>query len=501
MAFLTSLLVLQDEDKWETAWEEWSPELWNELGTAPPPQELLPASHLVKVTSADSTSLTPESPFIIPQDAVGPGEFCPLVEATPLTPLGRDVRHFSWDISETNITYEVGDALGIWSTNQTDRVSDFLDWYGLKLDDIIEVEDIAESREPPLPSVMTAKQLFCQCLDIFGRPKRQFYEVLSILATDEKEKAQLTHLLEKDGKGELRELIDDTKTYADLLQMFPSADMPLEYMIDFIPVIKPRLYSIASAPEMYPDHIHLCVVEEDWENKAGEQKRGQSTWFLRNTMPGLQWGEVQGQHSAQPTTPYTSGLENWQNVGNLDDSPAFIPRDQAAHIPVRVNSAVVHPPPRDVPLVVVGLGTGIAPFRSFFQQRQIWREEGKDIGDVLLYFGARYEATEFLYGNEMYDWVDDGLITEMKCAFSRDQEEKVYAQHRIVEDPAMFYDYMVTRGGYFYLCGPAGNMPAQVEAACVEAISKGAPGGMPEDEAQQMVTDWKINGRYNVEVW
>ena len=110
---------------------------------------------------------------------------------------------------------------------------------------------------------------------------------------------------------------------------------------------------------------------------------------------------------------------------------------------------MVHPPPADVPLVVAGLGTGIAPFRAFIQQREIWREEGQDVGDILLYFGARYEKTEFLYGDEMYAWEKDGLVTEMRTAFSRDQEEKIYAQHRIAQDPELFYDYMVTRGGYF----------------------------------------------------
>ena len=152
----------QQEDKWETEWTEWSPELWNELGTMSPPQVLLPASHLVKVTSAAEATKEPEVQFIMPRDAVGEGVFCPLVEATPLTPLGRDVRHFSWEITGTGIDYGVGDALGIWSTNQTDRVGDFLEWYGLKLDDIVEVKDIAEERSPPLPEVMTAQQLFCQ---------------------------------------------------------------------------------------------------------------------------------------------------------------------------------------------------------------------------------------------------------------------------------------------------------------------------------------------------
>ena len=92
-----------------------------------------------------------------------------------------------------------------------------------------------------------------------------------------------------------------------------------------------------------------------------------------------------------------------------------------------------------------------------------------------------------------------GLLTHLKKAFSRDQPEKIYAQHRITEDPELFYDYMVNKDASFYLCGPAGNMPAQMKQAAVEAIAK--VGKMPEEEAAAMVTDWQIKGKYNVEVW
>jgi hypothetical protein len=94
---------------------------------------------------------------------------------------------------------------------------------------------------------------------------------------------------------------------------------------------------------MYPDHIHLCIVEEDWENNAGEQRRGQSTWFMRNNYPGLEWGQNQGQHADAPVTPWTSGIDEWQQEtassgamsGNVDNAPATIDPSEACHIPVR----------------------------------------------------------------------------------------------------------------------------------------------------------------------
>ena len=112
---------------------------------------------------------------------------------------------------------------------------------------------------------------------------------------------------------------------------------------------------------------------------------------------------------------------------------------------------------------------------------------------------CRYEATEFLYGDEIRAYHDDGILNHLKTAFSRDQEEKIYAQHRIAEDPELLYDYMVNKDAHFYLCGPAGNMPKQMKDAVVDALAK--VGGMPREQADATVTDWQIKGKYNVEVW
>ena len=209
-------------------------------------------------------------------------------------------------------------------------------------------------------------------------------------------------------------------------------------------------------------------------------RRGQSTWFLRNQTPGQTWG----------------------TVTQLKESPeeAFGTVANGPMIPCRVNPAVVHlPDSPKTPLVMVGLGTGMAPFRSFIQQRVMQKAAGEEVGEMLLYFGARYEATEFLYGDEIRAYHDDGILNHLKTAFSRDQEEKIYAQHRIAEDPELIYDYMVNKDAAFYLCGPAGNMPAQMKDAVVEAIAK--VGKMPVEQAEATVTDWQIKGKYNVEVW
>merc|ERR1711981_487785 len=99
---------------------------------------------------------------------------------------------------------------------------------------------------------------------------------------------------------------------------------------------------------------------------------------------------------------------------------------------------------------MAGLGTGVAPFRAFIQQRICQRDAGIDVGEMLLYFGARYEQTEFLYKDEFYAYHEDGVLNELKLAFSRDQPEKIYVQHRIDEDQELLYKYMVEMEGSFY---------------------------------------------------
>ena len=511
----------QSEDKWETAWADWFPDLMNETGAPPPPAEM-PAAQHVAVIGADGGARADRSQLLMPRDVGGTSTLVPLVTSSLMTPGGRDVRFYEWDIEGTGIEYEVGDALGVWSTNPTDRVKDFLDWYGHDFDDDVELLH-QPSRSPQLPQATTVGQLFTQVLDVFGRPKRQFYEVLGSLATDPDEKARLAHLVSKEGRDDLRAIINQQTSYADLMREFPSSRPSLDYLLDFVPNIKPRLYSIGSAPEMHPDKIQLCVVEEDWQSEKYGQRRGQSTWFLRNQSAGdenrwgtyaqpfdapnladkdaprMQWAPDAGVTSSFGVVPaaYTS-----DTLGVTGSAPFGhrVPRERAPKIPVRVNPAVVHTPDTaEAPCVMVGLGTGIAPFRAFIQQRAAWRDQGKNVGPMLLYFGARYEATEYLFGDEIEQYHKDGVLTHLKKAFSRDQEEKIYAQHRIAEDPHLLYDYMVRKNGYFYLCGPAGGMPAQMKQAVIDAFVEA--GGHSQAEATKMVTDMQINGRYNVEVW
>lgn len=153
------------------------------------------------------------------------------------------------------------------------------------------------------------------------------------------------------------------------------------------------------------------------------------------------------------------------------------------------------------PYFMVGLGTGLAPLRAMIQDREMARIRGEPAGPMALFFGARHKRTDYTYGDELEEYHSNGkgVLTVLSNAFSRDQEHKIYVQNRIAEHPEVVYDYLVKQKGYFYLCGPAGNVPPAVRKAVCDAIV--SVGGHKPEEADQMVTQMQIEGRYNIEAW
>ena len=445
----------KDEDKWESRWNEWVPDLWNELGTAPPAMELLPPSYKVHVDSTTSG---------VPDVCVPTGtKLIPLTKNIVLTPpdYDRDIRHYEFDLKGSGMSYSPGDCLGIYAHNHQDLVNEFCEDYGISPNSILQLEDL-QGRKDPLPGTLTVSQLFTEVLDVFGKPSRRFYETLQIAASDASEKAEIEHLLTKEGKEDWRALINETVTYTDLMKRFPSSRLNLEYLLDNVPRIKPRLYSIASSPEMHPEKVQLCIVKDDWTTPAGRYRQGLCTRYL--------------------------------STRGLGESPDMVASKMNA-------AGITIPDHHELPCVMAGLGTGIAPFRAMVEDREVARIRGEKVGPMALFFGARYRRTDYTYGDEFEEYHSGGkgVIKHLGLAFSRDQDYKIYVQNRISEVPELIYDMLGKQKGYFYLCGPAGNVPPSVRKAVVDSFVK--CGGHSEDEADKIVTQMQIEGRYNVEAW
>lgn len=363
----------------------------------------------------------------------------------------RNVFHIEFDTSKSDLKYELGDALGVHGHNDYTEVQDFLNWYGLNGNDVVSVKSSEGTQE-----VRTVFQLFSQTLDIFGRPSKKFYESLAAFATDPKEKEQLLFLISPEGKEDFKKRVDDTVTYEDLLREFTSAKPSVEALAQIVTPIKPRHYSIASSQKMFNNAVHLLIVAVDWETKTGKKRYGQCTRYLSN----LQVGD---------------------------------------NVTVSIKPSVMKLPPLDSqPVIMAGLGTGMAPFRAFIQERYLAKAAGKKVGPVVLYFGSRHRSMEYLYGEELEAYHADGVLSHMGLAFSRDQKEKIYIQHKMKEDAEMLNEYLMNQKGHFYLCGPTWPVP-DVKDAVVHGLTKYS--GIDAAQASALIEEWKEKETYILEVY
>ena len=378
---------------------------------------------------------------------------------TPLT-YDRNIFHIEFDIGTSGLKYDIGEALGIHAENFHEHVMEFIKWYELNPDDIIELA----SRENPSTvfETRTIYQTLKQNLDIFGRPPKKFYESLAEFATDANDKKNLLTIAGPEGFKEFTRRAEvDTITYVDVLQEFPSARPSFHDLARLITPLKRREYSIASCQAVTPTSIALMVVVVNWTDPRGRDRFGHATQYLSLLAPG---------------SPVT----------------------------VSVKPSVMKLPPLSTqPLILAGLGTGLAPFRAFVQHRALEKSQGKPIGPVLLYMGSRHQREEYCYGEEWEAYARAGVITLLGRAFSRDQPQKIYIQDRMRQTIGDIVDAYVKEPGCFYLCGPTWPVP-DVTQVLEEALEKGvkeAGGKWKKGDGSREIMKLKDEGRYVLEVY
>lgn len=374
---------------------------------------------------------------------------------TPVT-YDRNIFHIEFDLGDSGLKYDIGEALGVHAENDHESVVEFIKFYGLNSDEIVEVpsrEDasILENR--------TVYQALIQNVDIFGRPPKRFYEALAEFATDEKEKKVLLTLGGPEGAEEFKRRGEvDTVTYADILLEFPSAHPAFHDLVRIVGPMKRREYSIASCQKVTPNSVTLMIVVVNWVDPQGRSRFGQATRYLKDLKPGTA-------------------------------------------VTVSVKSSVMKLPPKSTqPLIMAGLGTGLAPFRAFVQHRAMEKAQGKEVGAVLLYMGSRHQREEYCYGEEWEAYQAAGVITVLGRAFSRDQPQKIYIQDRMRETLPEIIQAYIREEGAFYLCGPTWPVP-DVTAVLEEAIATEAQFIGKKVEARKEIEKLKDQERYVLEVY
>jgi homodimeric pyruvate:ferredoxin (flavodoxin) oxidoreductase len=448
----------QDEDKYETALEDFVPGFMKAHQAPVSETEKLIMDPIFEVTPLAAEDYAYE--HIVPPG----GSLLNLEFNKRLTSddYDREIRHLSFDLKGTDFSYLLGDALNIYPVNDPDQVQSFLEMYAFNPLDVIQIDNLKpvdKRRKAAYRKPVTYKQLFEEVVDILGRPNKYFYKQLAKFARNPSEQAEL-ELISSDseaGKAAYNALVAETQTYADILGRFRSARLPIEHLLSLIPLIKPRLYSIASSQRYVNDKVELAVVILDWQTKSRAQT-GLGTSYIRRL----------------------ANTTNMKVACSLTAGSFKFPTD------------------RSTPMVMAGLGTGLAPFRAFVQEWAYWKQvRGEATGPMWLFYGCRYQAKDYIFADELEKFEKEGVITSLRPAFSRDTAQKVYVQHKMKAEADKLYEDLVNKKGYFYLCGQAGQLEVDINRTVTEILET----QLSKEDAEKEFEKIKAEERWGLELY
>ena len=346
----------------------------------------------------------------------------------------KDIRHIEISLEGSDIQYQPGDALGVWFTNDDVLVADLITTLGLDAEDQVKVNDEALSLQQALIEKFELTQSYPTFVKAYLEHSGD--EELGKLSED---KAALREYLAE------RQIIDVIKDYP--------AKLTPQQLVDALRPISPRLYSIASSQADVEDEVHLTVALVEYDAHGFTHQGGASGFLSKRLEEG---GQVK----------------------------VFVEKNDNFRLPENP----------DTPVIMVGPGTGIAPFRAFMQQRAEDDAQGKN----WLFFGNPNYTQDFLYQTEWQRFVKDGVLDKVSLAFSRDQSEKIYVQHRLLENGEELYQWL-EQGAHFYVCGDANRMAKDVEDALISIVEQ--HGKKSREQAQQYVTDLRRAKRYQKDVY
>ncbi|XP_029921186.1 NADPH-dependent diflavin oxidoreductase 1 [Myripristis murdjan] len=370
----------------------------------------------------------------------------------------QDVRHIEFDITGSNIEFAAGDVVMMRPCNAPEDVQQFCQLLKLDPNSQFTLSATDNTAVPAsLPQPCTVRHLVESYLDIAAVPRRSFFELLSTFSTNNLEKEKLIEFSSAEGQDELHSYCNrPRRTALEVLADFPhtTAELKVDYLLDLFPEIQPRSFSIASSLKAHPHRLQILVAVVRYKTKLFKPRKGLcSTW-----------------------------------LASLD------PAQGPVYVPLWVKKgSMKFPKEMDTPVIMVGPGTGVAPFRSALQERIA---EGK--ADNVLFFGCRSEFKDFHFKTDWEEMRKAGQLA-LFCAFSRDQEDKVYVQHRVEEQSKLLWDLIANKGAYFYIAGNAKQMPASVCDALKAAFQQ--EGGLSVQEADQMLDAMEKTGRFQSETW
>lgn len=346
----------------------------------------------------------------------------------------KDVRHIEIDLGDSGLRYQPGDALGVWYQNDPALVKELVELLWLKGDEPVTVEGKTLSLAEALQWHFELTVNTGNIVENYATLTRS--ETLLPLVGD---KAQLQHYA-------------STTPIVDMVRFSP-AQLDAQALVDLLRPLTPRLYSIASSQAEVESEVHVTVGVVRYEIE-GRARAGGASSFLADRVE--EEGEVR----------------------------VFIEHNDNFRLPANPQT----------PVIMIGPGTGIAPFRAFMQQRAADGAEGKN----WLFFGNPHFTEDFLYQVEWQRYVKEGVLSRIDLAWSRDQKEKVYVQDKLRQQGAELWRW-INDGAHIYVCGDANRMAKDVEQALLEVIAEF--GGMDIEAADEFLSELRIERRYQRDVY
>ena len=350
----------------------------------------------------------------------------------------KDTRHFEIDLKGWGLSFEVGDSLAVYPTNDPELVGEI-------------IHAISAKGDEPVTGAKTQKGLREALLRDFSitQPTPKFLRAIRERANSA---TLLKDLLHPERKEDLDRYLWGMEVI-DFLNEHPSAKFSPEEFVGLLTKLQPRLYSVASSLRAFPDQVHFIVDVIRYESH-GRERKGVCSSFMAERAENV------------PVPVYPSSAKHFHLPENLD-----------------------------LPIIMVGPGTGVAPFRAFLQERHALGAKGKN----WLFFGAQRESCDYAYKEDFDQFKRGGLLTRLDCAWSRDQAHKVYVQHRLLENGAEIWKWIDGEGAQFFVCGDARRMAKDVDAALRKIVRE--QGGKSVEQANEYVEKLKSDKRYKRDVY
>ncbi len=349
----------------------------------------------------------------------------------------KEIVHYELSLEGSGEFYKAGDALNVIPQNQPNLVNAFLEHFKFTGD-----EKPSWNGEN-----YSLREIFTRYLDV-RTPSKEFVKALAESASDHK----VLEMIANDDSSALNDFLWG-KDILDLLRGYPNVTLSLAEILSLLKPIAPRAYSISSSLNKHNDEVHLTIGSVRYDSGERQYNGTCSTWLADLVAEG------------DKVPCYFAPNKNFA-----------VPEDDSA------------------PMIMVGPGTGIAPFRAFLEEREVQASPG----DNWLIFGDRNSATDYIYQEELEALESKGVLTRLDLAFSRDQEEKIYVQDKMREHGAEMFEWF-ERGGYFFVCGDAYYMAKDVDKALHDIVE--VHGNRSAEEAKEYINQLKKQKRYVRDVY